>query len=537
MNVLDAVSGKRFMVKQTSVSEGKAILGEYLENPSRIPTWTPELDGRWWAVASGYREPARDDKRMLDAALEVIAGQSTVADQREVYYSIRMKHPEWTYHGTPISTKKVYDVFVDRTMEMAQLATGVTLQGLGIRPGPRGTIFGDGQLSTPRRGFIPLKSKPTLNFDLVDEGVELYSEARKHINYEKLAGFDALVEGDIATMLEATFSTSQGYMSEAASKFMADQGKRGLALYILGDGDPHGGQIEMMYGRSSKNSAYMPNDFYPKGSKLLGLFPTIATALQLPPESVKESHQNIFKNLLKLAEENPDYEEELKIIIERLEQWEWQALAGLTSDPYQAYQVYLTEALRAVEDEVKYVPGAEDTKAQIVDAIKDRERKFVTETIEQYAQDALEKAKAQIVKAVREALDEDIRGFEVEFQDKLDELEDLGEDQFREAVKLMLVRNPVQYSSGVITQLAYDLLNMKFDITGSVKVTPKVTEVKVNREVSVEDLEVEDRPLTKDDICESIESRILPDTKERKMLVTQMREAMEGKFGEPDVTW
>jgi hypothetical protein len=101
---MDALNGKRFMVRQTSVEEGKAILAESLED-YRIPTWTPELDRRWWAVATGYRNPSADDKKMLDATLQVIAAQSKVADQREVYYRIRMEHPDWEYHRTPISSK------------------------------------------------------------------------------------------------------------------------------------------------------------------------------------------------------------------------------------------------------------------------------------------------------------------------------------------------------------------------------------------------------------------------------------------------
>jgi DNA topoisomerase VI subunit A len=474
---------------------------------------------------------------LLNATLGVIGGQTTVADQREVYYRIRMDHPDWQYRDTPISSKKVYDIFVDRIMEEVQLATGVTIQGLGIRPGPRGTVFGDGDLSTPRRGFIPLKAKPTLNFDLVDEGVQIYGHMRKHINYEKLAGFDALVEGDIATMVEASFSTSQGYMSEAASKFMADQERRGLRLYVLGDGDPHGGQIEMMYGRSSKNSAYMPDVFYPKSTKLLGLFPSIASALELPPESVKESHQSIFDNLRRLAEENPDYEDELKIIINRLEQWEWQALAGLTSDPYQAYQTYLVEALRAVEDEIKYVPPADDVKSSIIDGLKAAEESFIRTQVEQFATDALAKAKQQIVDAVNEALKSEIEEFENDFNEELGKLEDMDADDFREAVKQRLCENPAQYADGVISGMAYDLLSERFEISAKVQAQPTVSEVSVEKSVTVDEPDVPEEPLTKNDICDAIESRILSDRQARQGLVEKMRRAIQEKLGIPDVTW
>ena len=534
--------GQAFTVQQTSVKEGKALLRSVLATKKLdVPSWSPKLDKRWRAMATGMVNLKPDDQKMLLAAMEKIAAMDGIADQREVYYSIRMQHPDWKYNGTPISTLKVYDAFTGKIMEMAQLASGVTIQSLGIRPGPRGTIFGDGDIYTPRRGSIPLRSKPTMNFDIVEEGVTLDSHARKHINYEKLAGFDALTQGNIAIMLEVTFSTSQGYTSEAVSKFMKDQQDRGLRLYILGDGDPHGGQIEMMYGRSSKASAYMPDAFYPTKTKLLGLFPSVAKSLGLPPEVVKATHQKIFENLKKLGEENPGYKEELEIIIHELKQWEWQALAGLTKEPSQAYQIYLTESLRAADDEIKYVPAAADVKKTIIDMITRKVNDLIENQISAAADNYYEtQIKPNLTKQLRATLKPDIDDMEAKAAKELAKLGRIPQEDLREAVKLRLVKNPVQYADDATVKVVKDVLAQHFDIASHIESSTKVTDAEADHDVKVSIPEIPPKPLTKNDISKSIELEAMGGrAAEKKVdeLVGQMRPPLEKKLGKPDQTW
>jgi hypothetical protein len=263
--------------------------------------------------------------------------------------------------------------------------------------------------------------------------------------------------------------------------------------------------------------------------------------LGIPPEEVKATHQVIFSNLKKLAEENPDYKEELEVIIKELKQWEWQALAGLTKEPSQAYQTYLTEALRAVGDEIKYVPKASEIKKNITDIITGKVDELIDDQISKAADNYYTSIiKPQLIKQLRTELADDISDMERRAATELAKLEKIPSEELREAVKLKLVKNPVQYADDAIAKVVKDVLNQNFSITADIESNTSVQKADAEHDVQITKPEIPAKPLTKNDISKAIEIKIMHgQNAEKKVdeLVGKMRPALERKLGKPSLEW
>jgi len=504
----------------------------------QVPRLSIDIINNRWRAFSKHGTMLQLDpeiEQVVHAALEAILRTDIIVDQRDIYYSIRMGHPDWTLAGHELKSEEAYNMFVGAVMEKLQLSTGFTMQSLGVRAGPRGYITGDetSYFILPDGKRIPVSASPVIQFNLVDEGVQLRTQCRKIIHYEKAAGMNSLIINDIPTMIEALFMTSQGYNVEAATKMHADMEKRGLQLYVLGDADPHGMSIQLMYGRASKSNAYMPDAFYPKTAVLLGLFPRIAKALSLPPEHVTDVHMRVVPNLKKLMQETrPDMLPDAEIIEEFREQWEWQSLNGLDT---LAPAIYLIESLRASGDEIKYVPEAAIIKQTLQQVIAESVNEFVDEEIDSFALTWLkENLKPDLVRQLKEDLAEDIEELKGQIKEELTKLDEMNAEDLREAIKLKLVKNPKQYWTDGLRKVVGDMLTEQFDITsdvvGSVNTQRSSS---VEKEVSITNPEVPEQPLTKDDIIDSIEKRVTG----KKGLIQKIREAIESVFGQPDQTW
>lgn len=527
-------------VKHTEINEGKTQIKTVLEenqNKICVPRTSPEvLQGRWRALHRGDREITGEDARMILATLEAILQQTDVTTQRNVYYTLRGAHPDWKYKGMELKEDKVYEAFTGSIMENIQIFTNRTMQSFGVRAAPRGYVTGDGYIRTKRRGRIQLTSMPTMAFDLVDEA-ELETQARKIIHFEKDAGFEGIAGQENAIMLEAMYSTSQGYLVEAANKFLADCQKTGLNVYVVHDADPHGLQMQLMYGMASKSNAYMPSSFYPlpRSAVLLGLFPRVANELELPAEGVGETHRKIIPNLRKICEEHPEMAPDVDIIDAKNEQWEFQALNGLS--PY-APTVYLIESLRTKGDEIKYVPS--DCKTPITDAIKKQLDNYAERKVEDFVQSWFDKEnglKAQIVARIKELLKPEIESFNQKKAEEIAEAESIDPEDYREAVKLELVDDPKRYWNQAAASVVYDMINRKFEIEATPVVDLKLEQAHVETEMEIEAPNVPEQPLTKNDIVASIEKRLVPRAEKRDPLVKKIRNALEKIFGEPDLEW
>lgn len=496
------------------------------------------INNRWRAFQKGEAalhtlEP--EIAMLVQAALEAIVKSDIIMDQRDVYYSLRGKHPDWKISGHPLDTIQAYDSFVGKIMETVQLVTGYTMQSLGVRAGPRGYITGDdtSYFKLPSGLEIKISANPSLKFNLVDEGVQFYTHARKLIHYEKQAGMDALTIHDIPVMLESVFMTSAGYSVEAATKLHADMEKRGLPLWILGDADPHGMTMQCMYGRASKSNAYMPDSFYPKRCTLLGLFPRVAEELGLPPEKVTPEHQKILPNLRKLAQETrPEILGDVEIFEKKLKKWEWQALSA--QDQY-APAIYLIESLYAKNDEIKFVPDANQIKEQITAEIKESVEKYVEDQIDAFARRWLmDNLKPKLIEQIRNDLKGDIEAFNQEADTQLEVLRQMNPDDLREAIKLKLVSNPKQYWTNAIWKVIDDVLAKKFTIVSDVigDVNTEGTS-RADTNVTISQPEVPEQPLKKIDIITAIEKRITG----KNMLIAKIRGAIQKVVGTPNEKW
>ena len=519
-------------IKHVPVEQGKRILRQKLNEPILVPRVRKELlNGRWRAIEQCMSKLDPEVEKMVKAAMEIIAQTDTITTQRDVYYGIRGTHPTWTYRGMDLKEDKVYNAFTGTIMEKIQLFTGLTMQSLGVRAGPRGYIKGDGWISTPLRGTIPLRAMPALDFDLVDAGVEISTNARKVIHFEKDAGFSKIASEQIAKMIEAIFSTSQGYLVEAANKFLADSERRGMQVYCIHDADPHGMQMALMYGLASKNSAYMPTEFYPRNVKWLGLFPSVADRLGLPPEPIGDTHKKILPNLQKIVQEHPQFRQEVETLVRRLEQWEFQALSGLSQ---YASPIYLVEALRVMGDEIKYVPKPEAVKDEILDRLLREVYDFVGDQIRRYARRFLdEHVLPELVRQLREKLAEKIQEMEQLAEREIGRIRAVQPSAFREAVKMKLVQRPTRYWTDAVRVIVNEILNQQFDIDADIVVNVNVRYATADTGLTIYNLTVPPRPLTKNDIVEAIEGRIHRD----RRLAMRIRQALESVFGTPDITW
>ena len=527
---------KKIQVKHVDVKVGKQIAKSKLGQPILVPRLKRDIiDGRWTAISlhGTLTKLEPDVEKMVRAALEAIIATKNIVDQRDVYYSIRGSHPTWTYNNYPLKSEQAYNAFVGTVMEKVQLFTGVTMQSLGVRAGPRGYITGDGSIKTPKRGLIPLRAKPALDFDLVDVGVEVNTNARKVIHFEKSAGFEGLIAHDMPKMIEAIFSTSQGYLVESANKFLADCENRGMRLYCLHDADPHGIQMQLMYGMASKSNAYMPSEFYPREVTLLGLFPRVAKKLGLPAEDVGATHKRIAQNLLKLVKERPEMKVELNEILSTWKQWEFQALNGLGSS---APAIYMVEALRAVNDEIKYVPEARKIKEVIVKKIEDDVRSYIEEKIRDFAVDFLmSKILNEFEQNIKDYLRKDIDEMEEKAKIELQKLYEMSDDDLREAVKKKLVQRPTRYWTDAVRTVVNDILEQKFDLINEIieYTIPTVKSLEVKKKIQIQKPDVPVKPLTKDDIVNAIEDRITKKMALRK----KIRDAVESILGKPNSQW
>jgi DNA topoisomerase VI subunit A len=535
------MSGNIIELKHEEIKKAKPEADKILKSGKtlQVPRLTIAILRNRWRAYSKHGamldlDPEIDE--MIKAALEAIITSPIIVDQRDIYYSIRMAHPDWTLAGHEMKTEEAYNTFTGAIMEKLQLATGFTMQSLGVRAGPRGYITGDDRsfftLLDGRK--IPVNANPVIQFNLVDDGVTYTTQARKLIHYEKAAGMNTIITNDLPLMIEATYMTSQGYNVEAATKMHADMEKRGLKLYVLGDADPHGMNIQLMYGRASKSNAYMPDCFYPKNAVLLGLNPRVALALNLPFEHVTDVHMRVVPNLRQLIElTRPEMLEDVEIFEKQRKQWEWQSLNGL--DPL-GPAVYLIEALYARGDEIKYVPDANSSKETIQEVIKKLVDEFIEDEIAKFARDWLmENLFPKLVNQVRQDLDGEIADFQAKADEELEVLRNMKAEDLREAIKLKLVKNPKQYWTDALRKVIGDILKQRFDIRvpaleGDVQTHESSI---VETEIKISDPEVPSKPLEKIDIVESIEKRITT----KKTLIQKLRDAIQKVFGCPSEIW
>lgn len=526
-------------IQHTSIAEGKQAAKDALRHLS-VPQWKPKLNNRWVAASNGRASRIDEDAElMIKLALEVIAASTIEGDQRDVYYdAIRGRYNEikTTFRGMNLKDKRMYSIYIDQIMEKIQLAANRTMQSFGIWPSIRGFIKGDGDICTRKRGRIPLKTIPSLWFDLAEEGAKLESNARKIIHYEKAAGFERLTHGDISKYIEAIFSTSQGYLTDAASKFLRMMEERDLQIYTMHDADAHGLQMQLMYEISSKNSAYMPSEFYPKNTVNIGLFPRVAKSLGLPAEYVDEKFTAIFDNMRKLFDQRMDkgLDEDLSIIMEDREQWEIQALNRFGES---APQIYVVEALRASNDEIKHVPLANEIKDTIENTVG-QELDVVDDAIEKAIADATRGLLDLLHQQVRQRLAPQIGNFSRQADAAKIEIGAMSAADLREAVKAKLVANPEQYWHQAAGKVTHDILrNADFEVKLKVNGKLLIAELGASSAVTVQNPKVPDTPLTRTNITDGIERKIIPRKIERRRVVSAMRTALEQALGAPDEAW
>jgi hypothetical protein len=806
-----------------------------------VPRLTIDIIENRWRAYSKHGTMLKLDpetEKFVKASLQAILLSNIIVDQRDIYYSIRMGHPDWKIGGHELKTEEAYNAFVGTIMEKLQLSTGYTMQSLGVRAGPRGYITGDDRsyFILPNGKEIKISANPVIQFNLVDNGVEFKTNSRKLIHYEKAAGMNSLLISDIPTMIEACFMTSQGYNVEAATKMHSDMEKRGLRLFVLGDADPHGmclvgstlitpydgdskairgfhkgeqlytfdkemklaktqiiemstrwaniedivvvtlrrpdalrnrekevklivtknhpffsldvdhwveagglrkgnivaegitqttrdkmarqtynmdgtkkfrkehplflseiavkglqslhpsktelliiglakyfdlpieylknslniegfvpdfkvigknklievcnskyiqyrrnqtyedykyerttaytkhgykvlfidvetagldeivgeirkfiangavvvnvqqanwshishlvergevkqknnevfikvfnfhcepynwffadgilvhNSIQLMYGRASKSNAYMPESFYPKTARLLGLFPRIALELGLPPEHVTDVHMRVVPNLRKIiSETNPDMMPDVEVIERQRKQWEWQSLNGLGTE---APALYLIESLYAKGDEIKYVPEAKTMKDAMIQTVQEELETFVNDKITSFARRWLnENLFPKLVEQLKEEFFKDeIDAFNAQAADEIEKLKNLSPEDFREAIKLKLVKNPKQFYGDAARKVIDEIVSKTFNIDAKIDAEINVTDAKVDNEVQISKPEVPDIPLEKHDIIEAIEKRISG----KNMLIQKLRKAIQKVIGIPSEQW
>ncbi len=523
-------------LQHVGVAEGKARARTASTLPLNIPAFKAILDQRWIAAQTGNYNPDPDMEWLVKEVLKLAPTLNDITTQRAIYYMLRGKFPGRSFRGNELGSDKFYDQLVGTGMEKVQLASGVTMQSLGIWAAPRGYIAGDGTISTQRRGRIPLTAQPTLNFDLADVGSRLQTNARKVIHFEKDAGFGGIVAGDMPKYIEAAFSTSQGQLSEAANKFLRQCEEWGLQVYSIHDADPFGAQMSLLYGLASKNNCYMADEFFPKGVKSLGFFPSIAKLLNLPPEKIDKDSADfrIFDNLNQIVQEKPEMQPEVEAMMTSMRKWEFQALNAIDE---RAPQIYIIEGLRAKGDEIKYVPDGENLKNRVIGEAKDSVEPTIEVAVNRAVNRALEVVKDEIETSIREAMVNDIEAFRKAAQGVIAELESAPANDYRESVKKELVKNPADYWDTAIGRIANRSFHYDLNIEAEVEVVASVDSVKSDKVTEAMPPETPDMELTKDDIVASIERRIIGQAPKRDKVVEPIRKAFETVFGEPEQEW
>jgi len=527
-------------IKHVPIEEGKKKATEAITQFS-IPAWKAKLiQNRWRAVKIGENKPLPQREWWIKETLAAIASRHVIGDQRDVYYALRSANPSVKIEigGKKYDWRevKVYHLFLNEIMEKAQLATGVTMQSMGIRAGPRGFIFSqDGELYVPRKGiYYSLNNSPALYFDLAEDNATYYGYSRKVIHFEKAAGFEGLTEGNISKMVEAIFSTSQGQLTEAAHKFLAERERNGMKVYSIHDADAFGVQMMMLYGLSSKNNAYMPSSFYAKQVLPLGLLPKVAKELNLESEKVEGQGLVVAeKNLPDMLKLRPEFKDDVEVLRTEKKQWEFQALSGIHES---APQIYIVESLRARGDEIKYVPA--EPKPDVVKEIKKKVEEFVNNQIDRYAERFFEdQLKPELIRQLTEKLKNDIEAYKTQSESEVKKIENSSNRDIREAIKMKLVENPVQYYTNAITKVINDILAQKFDIEADIEWKIDVKQTKADANITITPPPSPAKDLTKDDITEAIEKRIIGQAPSRNKVVGRIRSALEKVFGVPDLTW
>ena len=524
LDFLDLTSGKN---KIRAISDKKKW---------NLPSYKPVLEGRWRAEVAKWTESTNLDpelRKILQILIDICAEQNLIAEQREIYYAVRGKFPT-----LKVGKKKwadLYDTFLNNYMNKTQIAVEMPMQSFGVEAGMRGTIAGEGLLILEDGNRVSLSARPALRFEHVRSGVRYQGHARKQIHYEKEAGFSRLIAGDISQLIEAVFSTSQGYSSEAASKFLRDNEEREMKSYCLHDADPHGLQMQMMYGLASKNNCYMTDRFYPHHVIYLGLVPRVSQAIGLPPEKVDIEDRKIIPNLRILLQEKPDFLPDVDIIDKHNQKWEYQSLNAMHE---RAPQVYLIEALRAREDEIKHVPPASELKPNINDEVSQNVQRLVEENISGWADKFYQdNIRPRLIEQLKGKLVSDIDDFKTLMETELPKLDVFTDTSIREAVKLKLVENPRQFWETAARQVGRDMLSQKFAIEGEVDWNLEIVTAKAEKELEINPPVAPPQPLTKTDIVDSIQRRIITQKPQRDKVVNPIRKALEKVFGEPDETW
>jgi DNA topoisomerase VI subunit A len=533
---------KIYSLQHENVDVAKSIVEQQLNDGAieSVPRLSTNIiQNRWRAYQKSVDSKVILDantKKFVIAALEVIVKSATEMDQRDIYYGIRGKHPDWKISGHQLDTAKAYDTFVGTIMEKVQLVTGFTMQSLGVRAGPRGIVIGDDEsyflLPDGKRNIKVNITAPVgvpIKFNIVDEGVQFITSCNKIIHYEKAAGMDSLLVSDMPKMIEGVFMTSQGYNVEAATKLHRDMENRGLKLCVLGDADPHGYTIQHMYGRASKSNAYMPDCFYPRNATILGLSPRMAKELGLPPEKINSEHAKILANLRKLIEEtHPENIEDIEIFENEMKKWEWQALKGL--DEF-GPAIYMIESLRANNVTIKYVPEAETLKNGIIKVWKDERLKMVEKEINRLATELVEPLKNKIKQELRETFSDVIESFNEQCENEAKRLtEEVDAVNFREAVKQKLIDRPAQYYSDAARKLISEMdEKASFDLIATIDANIIVENPEYSFETSVVDPKTPERELTVDDLADSIGKRVTG----KRSLIEKIRTAFEKTVKKP----
>lgn len=509
------------------------------------PSYSAVLDKRWkalinkWNISdnvtdiSSKRGLKITTPQLLKILLDICAEQNLVAEQREIYYAVRGKYPDLNVEGK--EWKELYNTFLNNYINKVQLMVKIPMQSFGVEAGSRGSVAGEGFLLLEDGKKVQLDAEPKLRFELTRDKVRYTGRARKHIHYEKEAGFARLIAGNISQMIEAIFSTSQGYATEAASKFLRDSEERGIQTYCIHDADPHGLQMQMMYGVSSKNNCYMTDRFYPHNVIYLGLVPVVARAINLPPETVSDNDRKILPNLRQLLKEKGEFLNDVDIIDKHNQKWEYQALNAMHE---RAPQIYMVESLRARNDEIKYVPPATEIKKTINKSITTDVQNFTEEKINNLADNFYHKnIKPQLVEQLKEKLEADISDFNDMMIEELPKLDDISDSEIREAIKLKLIDNPRQFWNNAQYQVASSMLYQKFDIDADIEFNTSVKTVKTTKELEIKNPKIADHYLTKTDIVNAIERRIITTGPARDKVVNPMRNALEQSFGKPNEEW
>ena len=279
----------------------------------------------------------------------------------------------------------------------------------------------------------------------------------------------------------------------------------------------------------------MTDRFYPHNVTYLGLVPSVAQALGLPPEDVSENDRKIIPNLRVLLQEKGEFINDVDIIDNLNQKWEYQALNALNE---RAPQIYLVEALRARNNEIKYVPDAGQLKETITESIREDAVSLVEQQISEFADRFYEtNIKPKLIEQLKEKLTDDIDEFNSLMEQELPKLDDIPDTDIRESVKLKLVENPRQFWHSAQRQVARDMLEQKFDIVAKIKWETSVQEANAGKELVISDPNTPDSPLTKTDIVDSIQRRIITTKPVRDKVVNPIRKALEQVFGEPNEEW